>query len=80
MVPHFVFYVNVSLTEEFPNGFKSTTSKPTHQTFGKKIRQFTAKGQSTEKKLEELGFAKGGTRPEFRTGRDADPRVKKNTI
>ena len=46
----------------------------------RKIRQFTAKGQDTEKLKKELGFAQGGTRPEFRTGRDADPRVKKNTI
>jgi len=46
----------------------------------RKIRQFTAKGQSTEKLEKELGYAKGGDRPEFRTGREADPRVKKNTI
>ena len=46
----------------------------------RKIRQFQAKGQSTEKLEKELGYAKGGARPEFKTGREADPRVKKNTI
>ena len=46
----------------------------------RKIRQFKAKGKSTEKLEKELGYANGGARPEFRTGRDADPRIKKNTI
>lgn len=46
----------------------------------RKIRQFTAKGKSTEKLEKELGYANGGARPEFRTGREADPRVKKNTF
>lgn len=55
----------------------------------RKIRQYKARNEkmgpdgkqlSTEKLEKELGYAKGGARPtDFRTGRDADPRVKKNT-
>lgn len=46
----------------------------------RKIRQFQSKDKNTEKLEKELGFSQGGTRPEFRTGRDADPRVKKRTV
>jgi hypothetical protein len=46
----------------------------------RKIRQFKAKELSTEKLEKELGYAKGGARPEFTTGREADPRVKKKTV
>ena len=44
----------------------------------RKIRQYKAKSLSTESLEKELGFATGkDTRPEFKTGREADPRIKK---
>jgi hypothetical protein len=44
----------------------------------RKIRQYKAKSLSTENLEKELGFASGNAdRPEFRTGREADPRIKK---
>ena len=46
----------------------------------RKIRQFQSKEKSTEKLEKELAFMQGGNRPEFRTGRDADPRIKKRTV
>ena len=46
----------------------------------RKVRQFKAKDKNTEKLEKELGYAQGGSRPEFRTGREADPRVKRNNI
>ena len=43
----------------------------------KKIRKFTKKGKSTERLTKELGYMMGEDRPEFKTGRDVDPRLKK---
>ena len=44
----------------------------------KKIKKFEKKGWSTEGLNKELAYASGDeTRPEFKTGRDADPRLKK---
>lgn len=44
----------------------------------RKIRQYTAKGLNTDKLNKELGFAKDkSTRPEHKTGREADARTKK---
>lgn len=46
----------------------------------RKIRQFQAKGKNTEKLEKELGYTKSDGRPEFRTGREADPRIKKKAV
>ncbi len=46
----------------------------------RKIRQFEKKGLNTEKLQKEKGYAEKGGRPEFRTGREADPRIKKKTV
>ena len=44
----------------------------------RKIRQYKAKSLNTEKLEKELAYATGkDNRPEFRTGREADPRIKK---
>ena len=44
----------------------------------RKIRQYTAKGLNTDKLNKELGYAKdSSTRPEHKTGREADARTKK---
>ena len=42
-----------------------------------KIKKFKAKGKSTEGLEKELGYMMGEDRPTFKTGRDADPRLKK---
>ena len=45
----------------------------------KKIKRFEAKGKSTEGLTKELSYCMGETdRPEFKTGRDCDPRLKKH--
>ncbi len=43
-----------------------------------KIRRWKKKGKSTVGMEKELGYCMGETRPEFKTGRDADPRLKKH--
>ena len=44
----------------------------------RKIRQYKAKDKSVEKLEKELSFATGSaTRPEHKTGREADARTKK---
>lgn len=43
----------------------------------KKIRKFKKKGKSTGGLAKELGYMLGEDRPEFKTGRDVDPRLKK---
>lgn len=43
-----------------------------------KIRRFKKKGKSTEGLEKELGYMMGEDRPEFKTGRDTDPRLKKH--
>jgi len=45
-----------------------------------KIKKFKAKGRATEGLEKELGYMEGGDRQSFKTGRDADPRYKKNHI
>lgn len=42
-----------------------------------KIRRWKKKGKDTSGLEKELGYCMGETRPEFATGRDADPRLKK---
>lgn len=43
-----------------------------------KIRRFEKKGRNTAGLQKELAYCMGETnRPEFKTGRDADPRLKK---
>lgn len=49
------------------------------QKLNKKIRAFEKKGKSTDALKKELAFANGSTsRPEFKTGREADIRTKKS--
>ena len=43
-----------------------------------KIRRFKKKGKSTEGLEKELGYMMGEDRPEFKTGRDTDQRLKKH--
>jgi|TARA_Y100000310_G_scaffold197178_1_gene197263 hypothetical protein len=43
----------------------------------KKIGKFEKKGKPTERLKKELGYMMGESRPEFKTGRDVDPRLKK---
>ena len=43
----------------------------------KKIRKFQKKGKCTKGLTKELGYAMGESRSEFKTGREADPRLKK---
>jgi hypothetical protein len=42
-----------------------------------KIRKFKKNGKNTAGLEKELGYMMGESRPEFKTGRDADPRLKK---
>ena len=42
-----------------------------------KIRRWKKKGKNTEGLEKELGYCTGDDRPEFKTGRDTDPRLKK---
>ena len=42
-----------------------------------KIRRFMKNKKNTEGLEKELGYCMGDDRPEFKTGRDADPRFKK---
>jgi hypothetical protein len=42
-----------------------------------KIRKFKKKGKSIAGLEKELGYCMGDARPEFKTGRDVDPRLKK---
>ncbi len=42
-----------------------------------KIKKFKAAGKNTEGLEKELGYMMGDDRPTFKTGRDADPRLKK---
>ena len=42
-----------------------------------KIRRFKKKGKLTVGLEKELGYMMGEDRPEFKTGKDADPRFKK---
>jgi hypothetical protein len=43
-----------------------------------KIKRHKSKGRDTSKMEKELGYCTGDSRPEFKTGRDADPRLKKH--
>ena len=43
----------------------------------RKIKKFKLKGWDTSGLEKELGYCMGETRPEFRTGTKADPRLKK---
>jgi len=43
-----------------------------------KIKKFKSKGKDTARLEKELGYMSGDDRPEFKTGRDADPRLKKH--
>jgi hypothetical protein len=43
-----------------------------------KIRRFKKKGKSTEGLEKELGYMMGEDRPEFKTGKDVDSRLKKH--
>ena len=43
-----------------------------------KIKRHKAKGWDTSKMEKELGYCTGDDRPEFKTGRDADPRLKRH--
>ena len=43
-----------------------------------KIRKFKKSGKNIAGLEKELGYMLGETRPEFKTGRDADPRLKKH--
>lgn len=43
-----------------------------------KIKRHKARGWDTSKMEKELGYCTGDDRPEFKTGRDADPRLKKH--
>ena len=43
-----------------------------------KIKKFKSKGKDTAGLEKELGYMSGDDRPEFKTGRDADPRLKKH--
>jgi len=43
-----------------------------------KIKRHKARGWDTSKMEKELGYCMGDDRPEFRTGRDVDPRLKKH--
>ena len=46
-----------------------------------KIKKFEARGKNTEGLKRELAFCTGeNTRPEFKTGQMADPRLKKKYI
>jgi len=42
-----------------------------------KIKRWKKKGKDTSGLEKELGYMMGESRPEFKTGRDADPRLKK---
>jgi hypothetical protein len=42
-----------------------------------KIKKFKAKGKDTSGLEKELGYMMGDDRPTFKTGREADPRLKK---
>mgnify|MGYP001272564367 CR=1 FL=1 len=44
----------------------------------KKIKKFKKKGKSTGGLEKELGYMLGEERPAFKTGRDADARLKKS--
>ena len=43
----------------------------------RKMRQFQKAGKCTKGLTKELGYMMGESRPEHKTGRDADPRLKK---
>jgi hypothetical protein len=43
----------------------------------KKIRKFGKKGKCTKGLTKELDYVMGESRPEFKTGKAADPRLKK---
>ena len=60
----------------------SRGSKPQRQNqhmrrLNMKIKRFKAKGKDTTGLEKELGYVMGETRPTFKTGRDADVRLKK---
>ncbi len=42
-----------------------------------KIKRFKKHGKNTEGLEKELGYCMGDKRPDFKTGREADPRFKK---
>ena len=44
-----------------------------------KIKRFQKHGKNTDGLEKELGYCMGDERPVFKTGRDADPRYKKQT-
>ena len=58
-------------------GSKSQRQNQHVKRLERKVRQYEKKGKCTKGLTKELGYAMGETRPEFKTGREADPRLKK---
>ncbi len=59
-------------------GSKSQRQNQHTKRLESKIRRFKKSGKSTVGLEKELGYMMGEDRPDFRTGRDADPRLKKH--
>ena len=59
-------------------GSKSQRQNKHMRRLNMKIKKFKAKGKNTDGLEKELGYTMGDDRPEFKTGRDVDPRLKKS--
>jgi hypothetical protein len=64
-------------TKEDKMGSKAQRQNQHMRRINSKIRKFKKKGKSVEKLEKELAYMLGEERPTFRTGREADPRLKK---
>lgn len=58
-------------------GSKSQRQNQHVKKLNSKIKKFKSRGKNTEKLEKELGYMMGDERPNFKTGRDVDPRLKK---
>ena len=59
-------------------GSKSQRQNQHAKRIESKIKRFKRKGKSTAGLEKELGYAMGEDRPTFKTGREADPRLKRS--
>ncbi len=58
-------------------GSKSQRQNQHVKRLERKIKKFKAKGKSVTGLEKELGYMMGESRPDFKTGRDADARLKR---
>jgi hypothetical protein len=68
----------IKLFKEIKMGSKPERQNQHFRRLMAKIRKFEKQGKSVEKLKKELSYAIGDVeRPKFKTGRDADPRLRK---